>query len=98
MTKTSRGVVEISPADETDIGVVEVGLDVRGWQTCLEQQPPKPRLHRRFGGLREHRKRAQLVAAGKRCPVDEFQTDSGVDGNQRCDLRYAKCGVAQRSI
>jgi hypothetical protein len=46
-------VVQVSPANETTIGVVEILLHLWMRQTRLHEQPPEPRLHRRFRRLRQ---------------------------------------------
>lgn len=86
------GVIQISPADESSLTVTEIRLDIRLWQAGLDQQPPKPSLHRRFGGSRKCGKRAEtaracatsrrLGVASQSGSVRDAQGDRHVDGNQ----------------
>jgi hypothetical protein len=57
--ESRRWVIEVCPADELLAAVAEVSLDVWVWQTCLDQQPSKPCLHRRFGRSSKRGKRLE---------------------------------------
>jgi hypothetical protein len=57
--ESRRRVIEVCPTDEVLAAVAEVSLDVRVWQTCLDQQPSKPCLHRRFGRSSKRGKRLE---------------------------------------
>jgi hypothetical protein len=48
--ETLGGVVEIGPANESAIAVMEIDLDVGTRQAGLDQEPSEPSLHGRFGG------------------------------------------------
>jgi hypothetical protein len=43
--ESRRRVIEVCPTDELLAAVVEVGLDLRVWESGLNEQPPKPSLH-----------------------------------------------------
>jgi hypothetical protein len=43
--ESRRRVIEVCPTDELLTAVVEVGLDLRVWESGLDEQPPKPSLH-----------------------------------------------------
>jgi hypothetical protein len=47
--ESRRWVIEVCPTDELLAAVAQVGLDLRVWEAGLDEQPPKPSLHRRFG-------------------------------------------------
>src|SRR5260370_15909838 len=43
--ESRRRVIEVCPTDELLAAIAEVSLDVRVWQTCLDQKPSEPCLH-----------------------------------------------------
>jgi hypothetical protein len=57
--ESRRRVIEVCPTDELLAAVAEVSLNVRVWQTCLDQQPSKPCFHRRFGRSSKKGKRLE---------------------------------------
>jgi hypothetical protein len=58
-SESRRRVIEVCPTDELLAAVAEVSLNVRVWQTCLDQQPSKSCLHRRFGRSSKRGKRPE---------------------------------------
>jgi hypothetical protein len=46
-------VVEVGPADEAAMRILEIGLDFRTREASLQKQPPKSSFHRRFSRLRK---------------------------------------------
>jgi hypothetical protein len=57
--ESRRRVIEVCPTDELLAAVAEVGLDLRVWEAGLDEQPPKPGLHRRFGRSSKRGKRLE---------------------------------------
>ena len=57
--ESRRRIIKVCSTDELLAAVAEVSLDVRVWQTCLDQQPSKPCLHRRFGRSSKRGKRPE---------------------------------------
>jgi hypothetical protein len=57
--ESRRRVIEVCPTDELLLAVAEVGLDLRVWEAGLDEQPPQPSLHRRFGRSSKRRKRLE---------------------------------------
>ena len=106
--KSSCGVVEVGPADELTHRVDEVRLDLRPWQSAIDQEPAKSRLHRRL--RRRSLKRQEMQPAhaglspgrlripGQRNRISEASVHSHVDRNQRlhCWDLHAKLGKRDR--
>jgi len=43
--ESRRRVIEVCPADELLTAIAEDGLDLRVWESGLDEQPSKPSLH-----------------------------------------------------
>jgi hypothetical protein len=69
--------------------IAEIYLDLRAWQTSLDQKPSETGFHRRFG-RRRHRSEALQLSAPERFRRRQLLTQCRVHGDKNFHRRQAQ--------
>jgi hypothetical protein len=103
--ESRRRVIEVCPGHELLTTVAKVGLDLRVRQAGLDEQPPKPSLHGRFGGRRECGEQSKptcsgatlrrLGVANQSRAVGKACGDRHVEGDESLDCRQTQAKICE---
>jgi hypothetical protein len=94
-----RGVIQIRSTNEPTLRVGQVDLDLRPGQSCLQEQPTKPGLHRGLGRLGQRTEGSEALGRGssQRPLVNQLQSQRAVNQHEDVDALETRAKIGQSS-